>query len=176
MADDKLSAALRQLREQSRPPSPGVLQWASDHPSGDTLPEGDDEEQTLALRAALPARFHVPTWYDLATPHSWICEVCWAEGITSAWPCATARKLGSGVLAARDDSPVHRLLAVVDAALKLAAEWKQEAERLDEKAERALDGRSSALLSIRAQGCDDHSRALLEAITSGLPGELTDAH
>lgn len=48
------------------------------------------EEMTYEERKALPAKYHQPVWDGLGSPHSWICEVCWDDGLTSAWPCEVA--------------------------------------------------------------------------------------
>lgn len=48
-------------------------------------------------RAALPARFHIPVYDDLGKPKTWACAVCWGDGWTTAWPCATALENGRDV-------------------------------------------------------------------------------
>lgn len=47
-------------------------------------------ELTEAERRALPAGFHRPMWYALATPAAWLCAVCWGDGTASQWPCEPA--------------------------------------------------------------------------------------
>lgn len=49
-----------------------------------------DEYFDATERAALPAEYHRPFFVDTMTPKGWICEVCWDEGSTSAWPCSPA--------------------------------------------------------------------------------------
>lgn len=65
---------------------------APDMPDFEDLADLTDEE-----KAALPARFHIPVWSGDASPHAWICQVCWGDGWTSGWPCATAHKHGGEV-------------------------------------------------------------------------------
>ncbi|WP_329521226.1 hypothetical protein [Spirillospora sp. NBC_01491] len=57
----------------------------------------DLAEMTLEHKAALPARFHVPVFEALGSPQMWLCAVCWDEGTTSRWPCATASEKGAEV-------------------------------------------------------------------------------
>ena len=52
------------------------------------------EELTYADRQALPAVYHQPVWCDLATPATWICSVCWDDGVTHGWPCGPAARDG----------------------------------------------------------------------------------
>lgn len=47
-------------------------------------------ELTEAQRVELPAVYHRPHFYGLAEPVAWICEACWGEGWTTAWPCDVA--------------------------------------------------------------------------------------
>lgn len=47
--------------------------------------------------AALPPRFHVPAFIESSTPKSWVCAVCWGDGWSSQWPCATAVQHGTQV-------------------------------------------------------------------------------
>jgi hypothetical protein len=54
-------------------------------------------EMTLEQKAALPARFHIPVFDDCGSPKAWLCAVCWDEGVTSQWPCATACQKGAEV-------------------------------------------------------------------------------
>jgi hypothetical protein len=58
-------------------------------------------EMEEAERIALPAIHHRPVFDGLASPHSWICAVCWGDGWTSGWPCAPAtaggRELGKAL-------------------------------------------------------------------------------
>lgn len=81
----------RGVPEHLRPHA--ILIEAPDMPGYDELPE------TLAERQALPPRFHVPVWDDTLTKPVWLCAVCWDEGETSMWPCATAAKNGREVFA-----------------------------------------------------------------------------
>jgi len=74
-------------------PAHAILIEAPDMPGYEELPE------TLAERQALPARFHVPVYDDTMTPKSWLCAVCWEEGMVSAWPCETAARNGTEVFA-----------------------------------------------------------------------------
>lgn len=84
--------ALRHRRAYSEPVN-AILLEAPDHPHYEELPE------TLEEREKLPPRFHVPHWLDTCTPRSWVCAVCWDDGITTSWPCATAMKHGGEVFA-----------------------------------------------------------------------------
>lgn len=59
-----------------------------------TIAHEDLLAMTFLERQALPARHHTPHFDGLATPHSWICSVCWDEGETAAWPCAPATSGG----------------------------------------------------------------------------------
>lgn len=70
--------------------------------SGQPVPASTiDHDALLAMtyleRQALPARHHTPHFDGLASPHSWICSVCWDEGETRAWPCAAATAGGVGL-------------------------------------------------------------------------------
>lgn len=49
---------------------------------------------TLAEKENLPAEYHQPIFDSLATPNSWLCEVCWEEGYVTGWPCKAATKGG----------------------------------------------------------------------------------
>ncbi|MFE7117051.1 hypothetical protein ACFU99_16730 [Streptomyces sp. NPDC057654] len=64
-------------------------------------PEQPDYEDLVDLadaeRAALPARFHTPTFDNLGKPNMWLCRVCWGDGWVTQWPCATALKHGDQV-------------------------------------------------------------------------------
>lgn len=55
-----------------------------------TISHDDLLDLTYEQRQALPARHHRPHFDRLATPHSWICAVCWDHGLTTGWPCEAA--------------------------------------------------------------------------------------
>lgn len=38
-------------------------------------------------RLALPAVYHRPYFNDLGQPGIWVCEACWGDGWSTAWPC-----------------------------------------------------------------------------------------
>lgn len=48
-------------------------------------------------RYALPAEWHRPVWYDIATPAAWMCQVCWGESIAYQWPCDVASRHGRDI-------------------------------------------------------------------------------
>lgn len=52
---------------------------------------------TYEERQALPAEYHQPHWDGLGTPHSWICQVCWDDGLQTFWPCEPATRGGKAV-------------------------------------------------------------------------------
>lgn len=74
-----------------------TLLHAPDHPHYEILAGFSLEENTK-----LPARFHVPVFDDCGVPNSWLCAVCWEEGVVTGWPCATATKYGTQVF-----TPLH---------------------------------------------------------------------
>lgn len=45
---------------------------------------------TYDQRQALPATHHRPYFDGQGEPNSWICSVCWDDGVTHQWPCAQA--------------------------------------------------------------------------------------
>jgi hypothetical protein len=47
-------------------------------------------ELSDAQRADLPAPYHRPYFDSLSEPPGWICEACWSDGCTTAWPCSVA--------------------------------------------------------------------------------------
>lgn len=59
------------------------------------------EEMTFEQRKALPAAWHQPHWDGLGEPHSWICTVCWDDGLTTLWPCEVANAGNNGLEIAR---------------------------------------------------------------------------
>jgi hypothetical protein len=63
------------------------------------LPHVDLLELTEAQRRELPPIYHRPYFNGLGKPHTWICEVCWGDGVTQMWPCSVA--LENGVEVAR---------------------------------------------------------------------------
>lgn len=95
-----------------------TLLQAPDHPDYEILAGFSLEEN-----AKLPARFHVPVFDDSGKPNSWLCAVCWEEGVVTGWPCATATKYGTQVF-----TPQHTAETV---------QQKQQAEVADLKAENA---------------------------------------
>lgn len=54
-------------------------------------------ELTYEQRKALPAKFHQPHWDGLGSPRSWICQVCWDDGVQHAWPCDAASTGNNGL-------------------------------------------------------------------------------
>jgi hypothetical protein len=50
------------------------------------ISDGELVEMTYEQRRALPGEYHQPHWDGLGVPHSWICAVCWDDGLTHAWP------------------------------------------------------------------------------------------
>ncbi|MFF1544143.1 hypothetical protein [Streptomyces sp. NPDC058291] len=69
-----------------------TLLQAPDHPYYEILASFSLEEN-----AKLPPRFHIPVFDDCGVPNSWLCAVCWEEGVVTGWPCATATKYGTQV-------------------------------------------------------------------------------
>jgi hypothetical protein len=63
-----------------------------------------------------------------------------------------------------------RAVAALDAVLKLAGGWKQEAGHLDKMAGHVTDSLRRQVLGLRAQACDDHSTSLDTAISRALLG------
>lgn len=47
-------------------------------------------------RAKLPAAYHRPYFDGLGVPPAWVCEACWADGETTAWPCDAVSCLAGG--------------------------------------------------------------------------------
>lgn len=82
---------------------PAVLIPPPDMPGYDELPDG------LEARAALPARFHIPVWEDTSDRAAFLCAVCYDEGESSLWPCATAARNGDQVFA--DEQTVKHYVA-----------------------------------------------------------------
>ncbi|MFI6496855.1 hypothetical protein [Nonomuraea typhae] len=70
-----------------------ILLEAPDMPGYDELPE------TIEERRKLPARFHVPVWDGDGKPNSWLCAVCWEDGVVYGWPCEVAQEYGGEVFA-----------------------------------------------------------------------------
>lgn len=60
------------------------------------MTEPDLMSLTYAQRKALPPRYHQPHWDGLSYPHSWICEVCWDDGVCHPWPCDVANAWNNG--------------------------------------------------------------------------------
>lgn len=56
-------------------------------------------EMTYEERQALPAVYHRPVFYDMATPASWVCAVCWDDGLLEGWPCRPATGGGATIAA-----------------------------------------------------------------------------
>jgi hypothetical protein len=74
-----------------------------------------------------------------------------------------------------ESDAMPRLLAAVEAVLKLAEEWKATSAQLGEMAERAdargADPLRTTLMDARAQAYQDNAQALSEAISAALLGE-----
>jgi hypothetical protein len=66
-----------------------TLMEASDQPGYEVI-----TTMTEAEVAALPPRFHIPAFIESSTPKAWVCAVCWGDGWSSLWPCATATEHG----------------------------------------------------------------------------------
>lgn len=56
-----------------------------------------NEELTYLERRALPAVYHQPFWDGNASPAAWICQVCWDDGVSHAWPCTPAKRGGGAI-------------------------------------------------------------------------------
>jgi hypothetical protein len=54
-------------------------------------------EMTPEQRYALPPEHHTPVWYEMVTPHLWLCQVCWGDDRVTSWPCEVARRDGRPV-------------------------------------------------------------------------------
>jgi hypothetical protein len=85
----------------------------------------------------------------------------------SSYPTALEH-LGKALRSLADAPP---LIAAVRAALELGADWEAESLKLDTMADRCDTALRRGVLSVRAQGCDDHGSALLSAISAALTGE-----
>src|ERR1035441_1825531 len=68
--------------------------------------------------------------------------------------------------AAAVDAP--RLLAALDAVLKLPTDWERETARLDALAQSTADPHSRGAISMRAQAFEECARVLREALTAEL--------
>lgn len=115
-----------------------TLLHAPDHPHYEIL-----AGFSLAENEKLPARFHVPVFDDCGVPNSWLCAVCWEEGVVVGWPCATAVKYGTKVF-----TPLHEAET---------AQKQQQAEAAELKAENAR---------LRAELAQAREKALNEAAES----------
>lgn len=69
-------------------------------PANGVGPDVDITELTYEERCALPARYHLPLFEALSSAPSWICKVCWDDGLTTAWPCKPAQNGGIDVATA----------------------------------------------------------------------------
>lgn len=69
-------------------------------PNGPNPNDLDLVELSEHERYALPAGYHWPIWYDIATPAAWMCTVCWGDGIAHGWPCAVAARHGRDIATA----------------------------------------------------------------------------
>jgi ferredoxin len=90
---------------------------------------------TEAEVAALPPRFHIPVFIESGEPKAWVCAVCWGDGWTSSWPCATATEYGLQVF-----TPQHEAQTAA----------KKQAARIAE-----LEKDSDLLEALRAYGVDN---------------------
>lgn len=52
------------------------------------------EELSEQQRQDLPAPYHRPYFDGLGRPASWVCEACWGDGWSTAWPCPAALSEG----------------------------------------------------------------------------------
>ncbi len=97
-ADPSACGTCRDLAEAGKPvehdecQQRATLLHAPDQPHYEILAGFSVEEN-----AKLPARFHVPVFDDCGRPNAWLCAVCWEDGVSSQWPCATAVKYGTQV-------------------------------------------------------------------------------
>ncbi|MEU8839998.1 hypothetical protein AB0D97_12825 [Streptomyces roseus] len=64
-------------------------------------------EMTGQEKADLPARFHLPVFESCGKPNAWLCAVCWGDGWSTAWPCATAVKHGTKVFTPEHETEQH---------------------------------------------------------------------
>lgn len=87
---------------------------------------------TTEEKAALPARFHTPTFDRLGKPNAWLCRVCWGDGWVTQWPCATAQKHGAEVFTADHiaQGEQRKRAAQLEQARAIAVELENENARL----------------------------------------------
>ncbi|MFD4921202.1 hypothetical protein ACFWNE_07760 [Streptomyces goshikiensis] len=81
-------------------------------------------EMTEQEKKDLPARFHLPVFESLGKPNAWLCAVCWGDGWSSCWPCATATKHGTQVFT--PDHEAGAALAEARAKLEIAERRNRE--------------------------------------------------
>lgn len=75
-------------------------------------------EMTEQEKADLPARFHLPVFESLGEPNAWLCAVCWGDGWSHRWPCATATKCGTQVFTAGYEAQqLHSRIAELESVL-----------------------------------------------------------
>ncbi|MFE2967537.1 hypothetical protein ACFXKC_28465 [Streptomyces sp. NPDC059340] len=76
--------------------------------------------------AALPPRFHTPAFMESSSPKLWVCAVCWGDGWSTQWPCATAVKHGLRVF-----TPEHEAETAAKKQAVRLAELEPQVDRLD---------------------------------------------
>lgn len=145
-----------------------VLIEAPDHPAYDVLPGGEAE------RAALPARFHIPQWYESGRPPAFVCAVCWGDGWVAEWPCVTAQQHGAEIFAKGVE--LNRYRAALSAGpvpdLRSRTEEKPGANpELAKAVLAAITDPRSITARVNAEALDEWQlRAVLEAIRPYLAG------
>lgn len=110
-----------------------TLLQAPDHPHYEIL-----AGFSLAENEQLPARFHVPVFDDCGVPNSWLCAVCWEDGVVVGWPCATAVKYGTKVFTPQHEAETAQKRQQTEAA-ELKAENARLREELAQAREKALN-------------------------------------
>ncbi|MFK0222845.1 hypothetical protein ACIQWN_32215 [Streptomyces vinaceus] len=73
-------------------------------------------KMTEQEKADLPARFHLPVFDSCGKPNAWLCTVCWGDGWSTVWPCATAVKHGTQVFTPDHEATQHQERLRIDAA------------------------------------------------------------
>ncbi|TXS48899.1 hypothetical protein [Streptomyces sp. OR43] len=121
-----------------------TLLQAPDHPDYELLAGFSLEEN-----AKLPVRFHIPVFDDCGEPNSWLCAVCWEDGVVSQWPCKTATEQGTRVFTPLHEAETTQKQSV--AAVRIEAIADRDAQIiawLEKKA--AEEGTSNKAARVRA--------------------------
>lgn len=154
-APDAAAAYLSEVEQREQAATPGP--WWSD--------ESDQCWRLHGVHAIIPATLGAET-FDQVLNRQILKAPKTGTPYAEYWP---GEADDAFITHARSDVP--RLLRAVRAGLDLAQGWKAEAQRLDAMAERSGDSLRRQVLSVRAQGCDDHGSALLGAMSAALTGE-----